>query len=555
MNRLQESISPYLNSLAEDCVDWYPWGKEAFDRAKQEQKPMRIVIGTGSTLPHPFRSHSTVARLTERYFIPVQVDGEEHPHVAAMYIRAASMLAGRSRLPLEVLTDSQGKPFFVTGPIRDVELAGLLSGVALQWSSDPAPYARVASRMEQQLRAPAEPLPRDQPRESLWKTHFEMLQTDYDRENGGFGAGGKHLMPHELLFLLEYSQHTGELLPRQMLEHTLTKMALGAIRDHIGGGFFHSTADAQWLFPASEKRLIDQAWMLDAYTRAWHMTGEPLFRQIATETADFVIRELRHAAGGFYSAQRADADCYRLTESLVCATVGNIDGKIFCKQYAIGTEPTFPHLFRGEDPKEDSVLLHDLRMKLYRSRLQRGAPERDDKIPTGENGIMIAALARAGRILGVERYLTAAVNAEEFLRSRLVTPTDLRRYYCHGAAVGDGVLGDYAGYAMGLTELYHCGCGREYLHHGARVMARADALFTDHENGGWFLSRGDDGLPVRPKAPYDGDTPSALCVGLRVLAELSQELPRCGLHQRTKELTDFAASSGVCAYGLTAMMG
>ena len=536
MNRLQNELSPYLNSLAEDCVDWYPWGKEAFARAVSEAKPMRIAIGTSCTLPHVPRTHSTVARLTERYFVPVQVDAEEHPDVAAMYMRAASMLVGHNKLPLEALTDAKGAPFFLAGPLRDVELAGLLSGVALQWSGDPDSYSRVTDLVKQQLQSSSATLPPPPTRESLWKTYFETLQKSYDKDNGGFGKGGKSLMPRALLFLLEYARYTGEPLPRQMAEHTLYKIGLGAIRDHIGGGFFHSTADAQWLFPGSEKRLIDQAWMLDAYTRAWQQTGTEFFRRMAAETADFVIRELRHGAGGFFTAQRAQNDFYTLTDSLVCAAVGNIDGKVFCKQYSIGPEPTFPHLFHGEEPTEDTVLLHDLRMKLYRNRLQRGMPRRDDKIQTDENGIMIAALARAGRILGVERYLTAAVNAEEFLRSRMVTPTDLRRYYCHGAAVGDGVLGDYAGYAMGLTELYHCGCGREYLHHAARVMARADALFTDHETGGWFLARGSNGLPVRPKASVDGATPSSLHIALWVLSELSREIGYPGLRKRFEEI-------------------
>lgn len=555
MNRLEQELSPYLNLWAEDSVNWYPWGREPFDRAAQEHKPMRISIGTTATAD-VHRGTGTAARLTERYFIPVQVDSEEHPDVAAMYAQAADLLVGRRELPLEVFTDETGTPFFATGPLREVELAGLLSGMALHRSSDPSAYARTAEIIKERLLHTAAPLPKAKSREELWETHFKQLQSQYDEENGGFGKGGKQLMPHELLFLLHYARYTGEPLPRQMAEHTLYHMALGGIRDHIGGGFFRRTTDPHWEQPLPEKRLIDQAWTLDVYTRAWQMTGTELFRRVALETADYVIRELRHGAGGFYTAQWSNEGFWLLDSEVVYSTLGQNDGNVFCRQYSIGDTPTVPNLYGGDEPYEDSVLLHDLRMKLYRKRLERGTPQRDDKVQTGENGIMIAALARAGRVLGIERYLTAAANAEEFLRSRLVSPTDLRRYYCHGAAAGDGVMGDFAGYAMGLLALYRCGCGTEYLTHAARLMARADALFSDHENGGWFLSRGDASLLIRPRQLWDRDLPSGWSIALRVLTELSREISHPGLRQRTARLLEDAASaarSGDCAYALTAL--
>ena len=528
MNKPELTSSPYLDRWHSDSIGWYPWGSEAFDRAAQEHKPMRIVIGSTTCRTHP--SGGTVARLTERYFIPVQVDSEEHPHVAALYRRTANLLTGQSDLPLEIFTDEQGKPFFAAGAMREVELAGLLSGIALNRSSDPDAYARTAAALLQALSDTPAPTVRD------GNLRFQQLQRQYDEENGGFGKGAKQLRPHDLLFLLHHARYTGEPLPRQMAEHTLTCMALGGIRDHMVGGFFHRTTDPHWQQPVPVKRLIDQAWMLAAYTRAWQQTGTELFRRVAAETADFVIRELRHGAGGFYTAQWSEDGFWLLTRDRVYAAVGQNDGSVFCRQYSIGDTPSVPHLLNGDESHDDSVLLHDLRMKLYRERLQHGAPQRDDKIQTGENGIMIAALARAGRILGVERYITAAANAEEFLRSRLVTPTDLRRYYCHGAAVGDGVMGDFAGYAMGLLELYRCGCGTEYLTHAARVMARADALFSDHEGCGWFLSRGNGCLPLRPLWQVEEDAPSDRSVVLWVMKELAKELPHPGIKKRAAEL-------------------
>lgn len=557
MNRLQGELSPYLNCWESDAVDWYPWGQEAFARAAEEHKPMLITIGTTPDQSALRCDMGTVARLTERYFVPVQVDGQEHPDVAALYARASALLTGHGGTALEILADSSGNPFFAAGALREVELAGLLSGVALHWSSDASAYERVGEMMRERLRASGRVPTEGMTLDALRESHFGYLQSRFDHENGGFGGAEKRLLPHELLFLLRYARYTGETLPLKMAEQTLRAMALGAVRDQIGGGFFRGTSDARWERPIPEKRLIDQAWMLEAYTQAWRMTGSALYRRVAAETADFVIRELRHAAGGFYTAQWSEDGFYGLTDGEVRQVLGENDGSVFCRQYSLGQAPSVPHLFNGDAPEEDSLLLHDARMKLYRYRLQTGAPRRDDKVMLGHNGVMIAALARTGRLLGVERYLTAAANAEEFLRSRLVTPMDLRRYWCHGAVAGDGALEDFAGYAMGLHALYRCGCGGEYLRHAARVMARADALFSDHEDGGYFLTRGQRNLPVRPKQLWDGSVPSGWSMALMVLGRLSSELRHPGLHSRTQELRDYAlrAARGCrCGYALTAMM-
>ncbi|MBQ3009668.1 MAG: thioredoxin domain-containing protein [Oscillospiraceae bacterium] len=557
MNRLQYELSPCLIRWSEDSVDWYPWGKEAFAKAQEEHKPMLISIGNTADWAQLHCGRGTVARLTERYFVPVQVDGQEHPDVAAFYTQAACMMTGAPNRPLEVLTDPAGNPFFITEALREVELAGLLSGTALHWNSDASAYERIGSQMAEKLTRLETSVSEPAELPQLWETRFKQLQNRFDGENGGFGTEGKRLMPQDLLFLLRYARYTGERLPLKMAGFTLRQMALGAVRDQIGGGFFHGTTDARWEIPIPEKRLIDQAWMLEVYTRAYQMTGVELFRKVAAETADYVIRELRHTAGGFYTAQWSEDGHYLLTDIRVREALGDNDGSVFCRQYSVGENLTVPHLYNGEEPDEDSLLLHDLRMRLYRERLSRGKPLRDEKVLLGWNGIMIASLARAGRVLGVERYLTAASNAEEFLRSRMVAPLQLSRYWCHGAVSGDGTLEDYAGYALGLYELYRSGCGGDCLRNAAKIMARADALFSDWENGGYYLSRGQRDLPVRPKQPWDTDVPSPWAVALQVLVYLSKEIRHPGLQNRTKEQTEYACSvarSYDCSYALAAMM-
>lgn len=438
-----------------------------------------------------------------------------------------------------------------------MELAGLLSGVALHWSGDASAYERIGAELGRRLSGLGASYAREGEPEKLFDTHYKRLKSRYDRDYGGFGQGDKGLVPQNLLFLLAYYRRTGEREALNMACHTLRQMALGAVRDMIGGGFFRGTRDRQWKRPIPEKRLLDQAWMLEVYTRCYQLTGTELFAAVAKETADYVIRELRHAAGGFYTAQWWDNEAYLLTDREVYGQLGGTDGAVFCRQYAIGPEPSAPHLLQGDCPEEDSVLLHDLRMKLYRRRLESCVPNRDEKVLTGWNGLMIAALARAGRVLGVERYLTAAVNAEDFLRRRLVRPMELRRYWCHGTAAGDGALEDYAGYAAGLLELYASGCGGDALRNAAKLMARADALFSDWEHGGYFVSRDSRHLPANPKEPWDGAAPSAWSVALNLLVRLSKEIPHQGLARRTEEQLRYAAGvarSYDCGSALTTMM-
>ena len=395
------------------------------------------------------------------------------------------------------------------------------------------------------------------PERQLFDTRFRWLQSRYDRSNGGFGTGAKSLQPQDLLFLLGYYRLTGNRHALNMGRHTLHRLACSAVRDQIGGGFFRGATDTRWEQPAAEKRLVDQAWMLETYLTAYRLSGDDAFRMVAKEIADFVLRELRLPCGGFAAGQRLEDGFGLLSDADVCRALGETDGKVFCKEYSVGAEKTMPHLFHSTSPHEDIPLLQTLRMKLYQDRMERGGAQTDACVLLGWNGLMIAALAHAGRVLGGERYLAAACDAEEFLRSRLVTTTELLRRWSCGGAGGEATLEDYAGYALGLVELYRAGCGGECLRRGAKVMARADALFSDWQSGGYYLTRAQGKLPVRPKPLWDEDVPSAWSIALRVLTLLAAEIPHPGLQRRSLELADFAAGvarSYDCSYALTALM-
>ena len=521
----------------EDALRWYDWGREAFDRAAAEGKPMRIVIRSDEDM-HLRSGKGTVSRLTARYFVPVSVDGAACPEVAEAYRTASSMLTGRSALPLEVLADSSGMPFYTAGSPGDAELAGLLSSVALHWLGDAGVYEQTAHLLRGQMKDGDCPAA-TKSLEQLAEQHLlALLKRCADREE---------LPPHELLFLFTYAKRSGERLLLEAAERALLQLCMGVRWDHIGGGFY--AADAL----GYEKRLTDQSRMMEVLLTAFHITGRSVYKKLLSETADFVIRELRHETHGFYTGLRNERGDFLTAEDVVA--VLDEDAMDFCAAYGIGDAPSLPR-WTGKSSL-GSKALHQLRMKLYRARLQKGGAVPREKIILGQNGLMIAALAKTGRALGVQRYLTAAVAAEEFLRSRMVTPVDLRRYYCRGKVAGEGALEDYSGYAMGLYELYRSGCGEEYLCHSGRVMARGDALFTDHDHNGYFLGRDGGMLPVRPKQYADMTEPCGWSMALAVLVKLAQEIRHPGLRRRVRQLVEHGsavAEQYPCGYALAVLL-
>ena len=520
----------------EDTLQWYDWGREAFDRAAAERKPMRIVIRQGENSGRGGKG--TVSRLTARYFVPVSVDEAACPEVAEAYRMASSMLTGRSALPLEVLADSSGMPFYAAGAPGEAELAGLLSSVALHWLGNGEVYEQTAHLLREQMEGADSPAPTMTLQQLTERHLLTLLKRCAHKED---------LPPHELLFLFTYAKKSNERLLPEAAERALLNLCMGPRWDHIGGGFY--AADAL----GYEKRLSDQSWMMEVLLAAYRTTGRSVYKKLLGETADFVIRELCHETHGFCAGIRSEQGDFLTAEGV--AAVLDEKAVEFCAAYGIGDEPALPR-WTGKcslGRKE----LHELRMKLYRARLQRGGIAPSEKIILGQNGLMVAALAKTGRALGVQRYLTAAVAAEEFLRSRMVTPVDLRRYYCRGKVAGEGALEDYSGYAMGLYELYRSGCGEEYLCHCGRVMGRSDALFSDHAHNGYFLGRDGGMLPVRPKQYADDAQPCGWSVALGILVKLGQEIRHPGLRRRVRQLAEHgraAAERYPCGYALAVLL-
>jgi len=554
-------------------IDWYPWGDEAFRAAGESKKPMLISIGYSAchwchVIAAESFSSPDLAAIANRFFICVKVDKEEHPAVDAVYMNACQLLTGRGGWPLNVLATPEGKPFFAFTYLPKDRLSALLSNVAMGWHSDRAGYEAAADTVTQQMEKFAHSIYPATPRAQLWDTYYQRLGSLFDRRWGGFGLAPKFPSPQNLLFLLEYHRYTGDDTALLMVRRTLDQMYRGGIFDHIGGGFCRYSTDDRWLVPHFEKMLYDNALLVYTYAQAYAVTGVELYRTAAERTADYVIRELGSPGGGFFSSQNADSDgvegkYYVLTPEEVCRVLGDNDGQAFCRAYGIGQQDNFeggsiPNLLLDPAPEQDTELMRDLRAKLYRYRLERSALGRDEKILTGWNSMMIGALARAGRALGRQKYLNAAMTGEEFLRDALMGRERLYLRWRDGEAKYPGTLDDYAWYAWALTELGESGCGEEYYHAARDVMDTVEELFLDEAGGGYYLCTTDDPhLPVRPKEVWDGAYPSGNGVALYVMLKLLKHREDPELHCRAARQMEFmsgAAGSYDCPFALTAMM-
>lgn len=572
-NRLHQETSPYLQMHADNPVNWYAWGREAFQAAQKEDKPMFISIGYSAchwchVIAEESFSDPDFASVANRFFVCVKVDKEEHPAVDAVYMNACQLITGSGGWPLNILATPEGKPFFAFTYLPKDRLSAMLANTAMGWHAQREEYVSTAETITEHLEKFTRSIQPSKPTSLLWENNYHRLLSRFDRQYGGFGHAPKFPATQNVLFLLEYHRYTGDQRALEMGERTLQGMYKGGLFDHVGGGFCRYSTDDQWLVPHFEKMLYDNAMLLYTYAEAYARTGNELYRIAAERTADYVIRELGSPTGGFFASQNADSDgvegkYYVLTPEEVKKVLGENDGNVFCREYGITREGNFegasvPNLLGTEHPEADTELMSDLRADIYRYRLERSRLGRDEKILTGWNGMMIAALARAGRVFGKEKYLNAAIAAAEFIQDSLTRRDRLYLCWRSGQAKLPGVLDDYVYYAWALTELYESGCGEEYLRAARDVMDTVEELFLDEKDGGYFLSsREDDLLPVRPKEIWDGAYPSGNSMALYVLLKLMKNGSDQTIQKRAAAQMSYLAGvarSYDCPFALTAMM-
>ena len=578
-NSLIKEKSPYLRQHAENPVDWLPWGEEAFYRAGHEDKPIFLSIGYSTchwchVMARESFEDSQVAALLNRYYIPVKVDREERPDVDSVYMQACQALTGSGGWPLTIIMTADKLPFFAGTYIpknsrgNQAGLIPLLSAIARRWAEDRESLLKTAGEIGSFLSAQREPSPAE-PGEDKLKAAAAQLAAAYDREYGGFGTAPKFPSPHDLLFLLRLAHFTGDKEQRQMVDNSLRQMYRGGIYDHFGGGFSRYSTDREWLAPHFEKTLYDNALLSFLYTEAWQEGHTALYRDVAENTLDYCLRELKAEGGGFFSAQDADSRgvegaYYLFTPEEVKSVLGEDAGRHFCNCYDITPEGNFhgksiPNLLLNNRWNFVPEGYEEYREKLRLYREERLPLFTDEKILPGWNGLMLMALSRAAFAFGDRRYLMEARELAEFMGEKLYEGGRLMARLCDGELRYEAQLDDYAFYALGLLELYRADFKAGHI---ASAQALAGQLLEDFadEKGGFFrTSRGAEKLFIRPKEVYDGALPSGNSAAALLFEELfrltGKELWREAAEKQLGYICSACARVPAgCAFGYLAML-
>jgi uncharacterized protein YyaL (SSP411 family) len=500
VNRLADETSPYLLQHAGNPVDWYAWGDEAFEKARAEDKPVLLSVGYSAchwchVMERESFEDAETARMMNEHFVSVKVDREERPDVDSVYMDAVVALTGSGGWPMTVFLTPDAEPFYGGTYFPPEPRHGLpafrqvLAAIAEAYRTSRDDVAKQADALVDALRRSARVAPSSEPLTAELAAEAVLgLRAQYDDRWGGFGRAPKFPPASVLEFLIR----RGEL---DLVRGTLDGMAAGGMYDLVGGGFHRYSVDERWLVPHFEKMLYDNALLVPAYLHGWLVTGEERYRRIVDQTIEYVLRELRLEGGGFASAQDADTDG---VEGLTFTwTPEEVDRPELLLPFEHGRS-----IIRGELSDEE-------RARLLAVRAERAQPLRDDKAIAGWNGLVLAALAEAGRRLERADWLAPARELAEFLLGPLADGERLHRTWRDGVAKGTGYLDDYANVAHGLYELHVATGDARWLHESHRLARLAIELFADDEHGGFFLTPSDgEQLVARQKDLDDNPTPS-----------------------------------------------
>jgi uncharacterized protein YyaL (SSP411 family) len=593
-NRLASEHSPYLLQHKDNPVDWRPWGDEAFDVARQQNKPIFLSIGYSTchwchVMEHESFENGEVAAILNRDFVSIKVDREERPDVDRVYMAFVQATTGSGGWPMSVWLTPSLRPFYggtyfpPSSKWGKPGFTDILAEIARVWREEREKVEQSAATITDRLRTirshgQRQPIAAT----TVLARAVEEFAVGFDRRLGGFGTAPKFPRPSELFFLQREFARTGTTEARDMVLVTLRAMALGGMRDHLGGGFHRYSVDAEWRVPHFEKMLYDQAQLVLAYVEAAQLTGDRFFADVATDTLDYVRRDLTDPGGGFYSAEDADSvppedaheahphkmegAFYIWREDEIREILGG-DADVFIARYGVrpdGNAPFDPqaefthknllHTARalqdvaeaaGRSPEEVEQSLQRGRAALMARRSTRPRPHLDDKVLTAWNGLMIAAFARAGRVLvGAESYLEDAKRAATFIRTQLWNPSTgtLLRRYRKGDAGVEGYAEDYAYLIFGLLELFQADGDPQWLEWALALQERQDALFWDPVDGGWFSTTGkDESVLLRLKEDYDGAEPAASSVAVLNLLTLAHLVEASGLGVEESGVGSFSA--------------
>ena len=551
-NRLIDEKSPYLIQHAHNPVDWYPWGEEAFARARAENKPVFLSIGYSTchwchVMAHESFENEEVAQLINERFISIKVDREERPDVDSIYMQVCQAMTGHGGWPLTVFMTPDKKPFFAGTYYPPESRYGrpgfkeVVTQLYDQYKNDPEKLALIG----QQAVAALQPKGKRGVELGEEDVHFcfRQLEQSFDPRFGGFGSQPKFPSPHNLMFLLRYHRWTGEENALAMVTGTLDAMADGGIYDHVGYGFSRYSVDRQWLVPHFEKMLYDNALLSITYTEAWQVTGKARYMTVSREIMDYLSRVMTSPGGGYYSAEDADSEgvegkFYVWSKSEVLEILGEDMGGMFCRAYDITDKGNFegeniPNLIgtnleevanhHNVPPEQFLVMMESCRQKLFKVREKRIHPHKDDKVLTAWNALMIAAQALAARAFGEEKYLERAKTAFGFIEEHLTVEGRLMARWREGETRHKAYIDDYAFMLWACHELYSASLDPAYLTKAKKLARAMKELFWDKENGGYFFYGSDsEELIIRPKEIYDGAMPSGNSVAARELMRLAR---------------------------------
>ena len=550
-NHLAAEKSPYLQQHAHNPVDWYPWGKAAFEKAAKEDKPIFLSIGYSTchwchVMEHESFEDEQAAGLLNKTFVSIKVDREEYPAIDSVYMQVCQALTGSGGWPLNIIMTPDKKPFFAATYIPKESRFGhaglmeLIPKLGVIWAHERKKILEAADQIAESMRQRSKPLPvKSADITDIPGLAAQELKKTFDDEFGGFGTAPKFPSPHNLIFLLRYWHKTGDAQALRIVEETLRQMRRGGIYDHVGFGFHRYATDREWLVPHFEKMLYDQALLVMAYAEAWQATKHEEYADTAKEIIAYVLRDMTSPEGGFYSAEDADSEGEEgkfyvwtygeLSEILDKAELefveqafnvqpdGNYQNEV--TRQAVGNN--ILHLSSGTAV---SVLKKQVLDKLYIARNKRVRPSRDTKVLADWNGLMIAAIAVAARSFDSDECLNAARKAADFVLQRM-TDAQGRLYHCwkDGEPSCGGCLEDYAFMICGLLELYEACFEPAYLSAALRFNKVLDEHFKD-STGGAFFKTPDyaEALLFRPKEMYDFAVPSGNSVMISNLLRLSR---------------------------------
>ena len=572
-NRLARESSPYLLQHADNPVDWYPWGKEALDKARLEDKPIFLSIGYAAchwchVMAHESFENPGIAALMNEKFVNIKVDREERPDLDSIYMQAVQALTGHGGWPMTVFLTPSGEPFYGGTYYPPEERQGMpsftrvLNAVHDAYRTKPDSIAHTSARLREiydaakvKARSEGALTPR------AFEFAYRGIAQKYDVRHGGFEGAPKFPPTMTLDFLLRYWRRTGTEYALEMVKDTFTKMMKGGIYDQVGGGIHRYSVDAFWLVPHFEKMLYDNALFVRLGANLWQATHDEELKRVTEETVTWVEREMTSAEGGFYSS--LDADSEGEEGKFYVWTVGELDrilgsNSAIIKEYYgvtpggnfegknifhVRTDPSLAAARAGIDRDRFQQILAESKAALYAARAGRVWPARDDKIVASWNGLMLRGIATAARILEREDFRKLALRNGAFLHSSMIQDGRVMRTWSKGGSVISGFLEDYASVALGFISLYELTFNARWV---ARAKDLADSMvkwFWDEEVGAFFDTPGDaEALITRPREATDNAMPSGTSLAVELLLIVSELTNDADMNRRATFILETMAT-------------